>query len=134
MGTPRARALPILMLAFLIGLAGCADKVSDAEMHASVRQDIAQVMEDIDTASRRDPGIGMSSNPYDYVGISPAFERLVARGAPALDAIAAEIQESDENGLREYLLAIAGQRIQGDTGPSMWSTGKQWAEKYRKGD
>lgn len=134
MGTRLARALLILMLACLTSLAGCADNVSEAEMRASVQQDIAQVMEDIDTASQRDPGIGMSSNPHDYVGISPAFERLVARGEPALDAIAAEIRESDENGLREYLLAIAGQRIQGDTGSSMWSTGKQWAEKFLQGN
>jgi len=74
----------------------------------------------------------MSSNPYDYVGISPAFERLVGRGEPALEATASEIEASKENGLREYLLAIARQRILGGDEPNQaWATGKEWAALYR---
>ena len=79
--------------------------------------------------------VGQSSNPYDYVGISPVFIKLVALGKPAVAAIAAEIESSDENGLREYLLAAAGAQIDGDTpgsGAPTWSDGKEWARQYRE--
>ena len=79
--------------------------------------------------------VGQSSNPYDYVGISPAFTQLVALGEPALPAIVAEIDASGDDGLREYLLAAAGAQIDGDTpgsGGQTWSSGKEWVQQYRK--
>ena len=79
--------------------------------------------------------VGESDNPYDYVGISPVFIKLVALGKPALPAIVAEIEASDDDGLREYLLAAAGAQISGDTpgsGAQTWSSGKEWAQQYRR--
>ena len=107
-----------------------------------VRADIDRIMADIKAAEKRGDvvdgvPVGQSSNPYDYVGISPAFTKLVALGKPALPAIAAEIEASDQNGLREYLLAAAGAQIDGDTpgsGAQTWSTGKEWARQYREDD
>jgi len=99
------------MAALLVGCTGAQDSSSN-EMRAVVHADMNEVMSDIDAAMKNDPAVGMSSNPYDYVGISPAFERLV--------------------GLREYLLAIAGQRILGGDEPNQaWATGKEWAALYR---
>jgi hypothetical protein len=100
------------------------------------------MMADIKAAEQRGDVIdgvpvGDSANPYDYVGVSPAFTKLVSLGKPALPAIAAEIEASDQNGLREYLLAAAGAQISGDTpgsGAQTWSDGKEWARRYRGGD
>ena len=114
--------------------------VSDAApMRRAVRSRIERIMTDIDAAEERGDvvdgvPVGTSSNPYDYVGISPAFRQLVALGAPALPAIVAEIESSSHNGLREYLLAAAGAQIDGDVpsgGGQSWETGKQWARQYR---
>ena len=107
-------------------------------MHA----DIGRFMADIKAAEQRGDvvdgvPVGQSSNPYDYVGVSPVFTRLVALGKPALPAIAAEIEASAQNGLREYLLAAAGAQIDGDTpgsGAQTWSTGKEWARQFRDDD
>ena len=97
-------------------------------MRALVRADISQVMADIE----RDPKSGASSNPWDYVGVSPAFARLVERGEPALEAIAAEIEDSKENGLREYLLAMAGNGILGEKRQyKYWDNAKGWVALYR---
>ena len=79
----------------------------------------ARMMADIKAAEDRGDVIdgtpvGQSSNPYDYVGVSPVFVKIVALGEPALPAIAAEIMASDDDGLREYLLAAAGAQISGD--------------------
>ncbi len=111
-------------------------------IRAKVSADIDRIMADIKAAEKRGDvvdgvPVGQSSNPYDYVGISPAFTKLVALGKPALPAIAAEIEASDQNGLREYLLAAAGAQIDGDTpgsGAQTWSTGKEWARQYQRGD
>jgi hypothetical protein len=109
-----------------------------AEVHASA----ARMMADIKAAEDRGDVIdgtpvGASSNPYDYVGVSPEFVQIVALGEPALPAIAAEILASGKDGLREYLLAAAGAQISGDTPASgqtqTWSSGREWAKQFRQG-
>jgi hypothetical protein len=115
---------------------------SQTAIRARVSADIDRIMADIKASENRGDvvdgvPVGQSSNPYDYVGISPAFTKLVALGRPALPAIAAEIRASDQNGLREYLLAAAGAQIDGDTpgsGAQTWSTGKEWARQYQEDD
>lgn len=123
-----------LLLAVLTTSVGCASSTAvDAEqMRANVRGDIAQVMTDIASAEKADPAVALSSNPFTYAEMSPALDRLVARGEPALESVVSEIEGSPENGLREYLLALAGQRILGgEKIKGAWSTGKEWAGYYR---
>ncbi len=129
----RVVAITLLSVA-LTSSAGCASNapVDRDEMRAQVRRDIAQVMSDIARAEEASPAIALSSNPFTYAEISPALDWLVARGEPALESIAEEIEGSPENGLREYLLAIAGQRIMGVAKTDgAWSTPKEWARYYR---
>lgn len=120
----------LVSMSIVMLLAGCAETQptpSDA-MLESVRADIDQVMADIEA----DPDVGASSNPWDYVGVSPTFPRLIARGEPALEAIALEIEGSEENGLREYLLAMAGNSILGkDRQYGDWDNAKGWLALYR---
>ena len=114
---------------------------AEQSLRAEVHAYAARMMADIKAAEDRGDVIdgapvGQSSNPYDYVGVSPVFVKIVALGEPALPAIAAEILASGGDGLREYLLAAAGAQISGDTpgdGQS-WSTGKEWARQYRQDD
>jgi hypothetical protein len=108
-------------------------------LRAKVHAYAATMMADIKAAEDRGDvvdgvAVGQSSNPYDYVGISPAFLKIVGLGREALPAIAAEIEASNQNGLREYLLAAAGAQISGDVPGSgqSWSTGKGWARQYRE--
>ena len=111
-------------------------------LRQTVHADIGRIMADIKAAEQRGDvvdgvRVGVSSNPYDYVGVSPVFVKLLALGKPALQVIAAEIEASHHNGLREYLLAAAGAQIEGDTpgsGAQTWRTGKDWARQYRADD
>ena len=124
----------MLLSAAVAACAGCTSTtaVDTGQMRANVRADIAQVMSDIAAAEKTDPAVALSSNPFTYAEISPALDRLVARGKPALESVVREIEDSPENGLREYLLAIAGQRILGaEKIKGAWSTGKEWAGYYR---
>ncbi len=113
---------------------------SSAALRRTVRSDIDRIMADIKAAEARGDVIdgvpvGDSSNPYDYVGVSPVFRELVALGRPALPAIVAEIEASGQNGLREYLLAAAGAQIDGEvpgSGAQSWHDGKEWARQHRE--
>lgn len=70
-----------MLLAMAALLAGCkgAQDSSSNEMRAVVHADMNEVMSDIDAAMKNDPAVGMSSNPYDYVGISSAVWPIVTR-------------------------------------------------------
>jgi len=113
---------------------------SAGALRTQVRRYAARMMADIRAAEIRGDVIdgvpvGESDNPYDYVGVSPVFVQLVALGRPALPAIAAEVEASTGDGLREYLLAAAGAQISGDTpggGAQSWGSGKEWAQQYRE--
>jgi hypothetical protein len=123
---------------------GAAPKAdAESQPRAEVHAYAARMMADIKAAEDRGDVIdgvtvGASSNPYDYVGVSPVFVKIVELGKPALPAIAAEILASNENGLREYLLAAAGAQISGDTPGSgqaqSWSSGKEWAKQFRESE
>jgi hypothetical protein len=106
-----------------------ASHAASGSIDQAVRTDADQIASDIDSAPVQ---VQISSNPYDYVGVSPAFKRLVARGRPAVESIAREIDRTGENGLREYLLAIAASRILNEPeSEKRWSTGKEWVAQYR---
>lgn len=128
------RLMIALVFVGMLALTGCTEaSTPDAvRMRDIVRGDIAEVMSDIDAADQQDPAIGLSSNPFEYADVSPALDRLVRRGEPALEPVVREIEDSADDGLREYVLAIAGQRILGtDRIKGAWSTGKEWAGYYR---
>ena len=100
---------------------------------AEVDHHIAAVMDDIAARSMADPDSVMSSNPYDYAA-GGEFEQMVALGTPALPVIEQRIAASGESGLREYLLAIAAERIAKvdlKGGVGAWQTGKEWPARWR---
>ena len=77
-----------------------APSATDQSLRAEVHAYAKRMMADIKAAEDRGDVIdgtpvGASSNPYDYVGVSPVFVKIVALGKPALPAIAAEIVASD---------------------------------------
>jgi len=77
--------------------------------------------------------LAYSSNPYDYVKNNEPFDNIVAIGADALPVIKKKIVDSSRNGLREYILAIAAERIamvdlKGDN--FGWSNAKGWVKKW----
>ncbi len=54
---------------------------------------------------------GLSSNPYDYVKDNPEYREIVALGYDALPALEAALNDSEEDGLREYMICIAIEEI-----------------------
>ncbi|MDA8210293.1 MAG: hypothetical protein M0021_00195 [Clostridia bacterium] len=75
----------------------------------------------------------ISSNPYDYIKENPVFEELVALGKPALDTMLDIFAQSNEDGLKEYIMACACAKIMGvfDGQKGLGtSSGREWFYKY----
>lgn len=74
-----------------------------------------------------------SSNPYNYIKNNKAFNELVAVGDPALKYMFASFEQSNADGLREYIMACACAKIMGiyDTTNGIGiSSGREWFYKY----
>lgn len=102
-------------------------------------EDMSAIQADIDAIAETDLQTSLSSNPFDYAAHSPALQRLVAKGTPALPVIEARIRESSANGLAEYLLVVAAQQITkidvaggpNDSPLREVDVAKQWPDAWR---
>lgn len=72
-----------------------------------------------------------SSNPYDYIKNNKDFEYLVQQKDAGLKYMLEKFKASKENGLREYIMAIACSKILNENpDEKKWDTGKGWYEQY----
>ncbi|WP_438434390.1 hypothetical protein [Gorillibacterium sp. sgz500922] len=106
--------------------------VSAAEKE--VNKNVNAMMERIDQLKVTNPALASSSNPYDYVKDNEEFNAIVNIGPAALPVLEKLVDESKESGLREYILAIAGERIakvdlKGDH--FGWVNAKQWSSRWK---
>jgi hypothetical protein len=97
------------------------------------------MMNKIDRGGGSDLTTQLSSNPYDYVKNNEYFDKIVEMGYPVLYLLEDYINTSPDNGLKEYLLAIAMEEIAGvnlktDEKGNMykWETGKGFAAEWHK--
>lgn len=75
-----------------------------------------------------------SSNPYDYINHNKKdFEDIVSLGDDGLKYLIKKFESSKENGLKEYVMAIACSKILEENPESKnWSTGREWYNNYIK--
>lgn len=76
----------------------------------AVDTNIKKMMENIKQESLDDPTIALSSSPFDYIN-NIYFDKIVALGNEALPVLEKKIKESNKNGLEEYILALAIEKI-----------------------
>lgn len=84
---------------------------------------------------KENPSVMRSSNPYKFIENNSAFEGITRLGYEALPIIKEKIEKSENNGLQEYILAIAAEQIASVDlkGKSYnWDTGKGWAREWKK--
>jgi hypothetical protein len=84
---------------------------------------------------KENPSIMRSSNPYKFIENNSAYEGITRLGYEALPIINEKIEKSENNGLQEYILAIAAEQIASVDlkGESFnWDTGKGWAREWKK--
>lgn len=74
----------------------------------------------------------VSSNPNDYISNHiDEFDNMVSKEQVTLNYFLNKFKTSDENGLREYILASVCVEILGEKNSiQQWSSGREWYEKY----
>ncbi|GAA0123413.1 hypothetical protein UT300018_27310 [Clostridium faecium] len=106
-----------------------------------VNYNINNLMENILEESIKHPEVVMSSNPYKYIENNEYYDSLVEIGTEAIPIMIKDIKNSEENGLREYILAIAVEEISKTNLKKIssyetldydkgWSNAKAFAEKW----
>lgn len=79
-----------------------------------------------------DPMVGFMSNPYEYIKDNDQYDVLVSRGTGVLDDLYEYIEDSETDGLKEYIAAAAIEDILGtelkETEMYGWDTGKTFIE------
>lgn len=132
---------PILLVIATLAVAALAGAVLAAGEHftnaaggapVSPEQQASALIDDLVSGSTAYPS---SSNPYDYASNNPAFDALVALETPALKVAGERLSASAEDGLTEYLTAIAAERIarvdlRATSTSSPWETGKGWLARW----
>ncbi|MFZ5354510.1 MAG: hypothetical protein ACOZCL_17540 [Bacillota bacterium] len=94
-----------------------------------------EIMDNFYENIKKDPGLMASSNPYAYIDNNAAFDAIVELSYEALPYIKDKVEKSKSNGLKEYVYAIAAEKIgkvnlKGEN--FNWQTGKGWAIEWNK--
>jgi len=105
-----------------------------AATEETVRVNLESLRESIDATEASNPLLLFSSNPYDYVsdGKNEYYNKIVALGPEALPSLEKALAESPNNGLNEYIIAIAIEDIAKadvrgiERDPFAWSDAKEF--------
>ena len=120
----------LLVCIFCIGILSV--KVHASEAY-NVNVNINMMMKEINVMAANSDKKMMSSNPYDYID-NQYFNNIVGRGISALPIIIEQIEMSEINGLKEYILAIAAEEISRtylkQEKTYNWSNAKEWLDVW----
>jgi hypothetical protein len=128
----------IISLLLLVSVAAAVLIFSSSQADAvpyQIDKNITAIMDEIERMAKENPNKASSSNPYKYIAGNADYKNIVKLGSAALPAIDEKIKTSQENGLREYILALAAEEIakvdlKGDN--FGWSNAKQWDKKWHE--
>lgn len=122
----------ILAASFLIVFTALQANHARAEVKDQIISHMNALQKNIIALPEMNPKLAASSNPYDYVKDNKEYQNIVALGNAAIPALTELLNDTPENGLTEYIYAIALEQIsktdlKAETG---WSTAKQFAKKW----
>ena len=83
-----------------------------------------------------EPNLGLSSNPYDYIGAHrETYDKLVAGGSRISDFFIMQLQSADTFGLDKYIMAEVCSEITGvgKDKAQPWISAKEWLALYERG-
>lgn len=126
----------VICLAVLLGLSliGCGNTAKKVSSDKTFEQTIEEKLNNI--TNPKDSKVALSSNPYDYIkGVDSRedYKYIVSGGEKSLNYMLNKFAKGNENGLEEYIMAIACSEILKENPSSKnWATGREWYENYNK--
>jgi hypothetical protein len=119
---------------FLFSLIGCSNTAKKSSTEKTFEQTIDEKLNNI--TNPKDYKVSLSSNPYDNIkGVdsNKNYKYIVLQGEKSLNYMLNKYDNSDKNGLEEYIMAIACSEIlKEDPAAKMWSSGREWYDNYIK--
>lgn len=102
----------------------------NASIEDQIHKNIMNIQQSISNTLSTKPSF--SSSPYTYIKDSKDFENIVALGNPALPVLKKMLDESNNNGLIEYIYAIAIEKISkvDIREETNWDNAKDFSQKY----
>ena len=77
--------------------------------------------------------VAFSSNPYDYINANKeVFDKITALSEDGLSSMLKMFEDSEDNGLREYVMAVACNTIKPIMTDDDFESGRDWYIKYKK--
>lgn len=126
----------MLVFVFLVGIGFWVSmQQSNTSIAAQIDQNFLAIQKDLSKMIIENPEMASSSNPYDYIKDNKNFDNIVQLGDDALPIIAQKIKSSNDNGLNEYILAIAIERIAKvdlKKNGEGWTTAKEFSQVWSK--
>ncbi len=117
---------------FALSFTGCNNTLTKDATDNTFEQTIEEKLNNITNPKKSE--VSLSSNPYDYIKNPDAVEDykyIVAQGEKSLNYMLNKFAASNENGLKEYIMAIACSAIlKENTSSKKWVTGREWYENY----
>lgn len=112
--------MSIMCVLILIGLTGCS-------LQVDLGNRIDSELDSIVKSSKQ----ALSSNPYDYIKDSKEYKNIVSQGEKGIKEILVKFESSNEDGLKEYIMAAACSEILGENPKEKtWKTGREWYNNY----
>lgn len=106
---------------------------ANASIASKIDQNISSIMDDVNKLATQNPQAAMSSSPYSYID-NANYKSIINLGSEALPILVDQIDQSKENGLREYILSIATEEIAKvdlKKNKSEWSTAKEFTKVWK---
>lgn len=121
-----------LTVLFVFSLIGCSNTANKVTTDRTFEQTIDGKLNNI--TNPKDYTISLSSNPYDYIkGVdsNKDYQYIVMQGEESLNYMLNKFANSDNNGLEEYIMAIACSEILKEN-PAFkkWATGREWYDNH----
>jgi hypothetical protein len=130
----RLKNVIILWFVFLLlfGLTGCSHSLNETSSDTVFAKTIEEKLNN--TTNPKDSNILLSSNPYDYIKSKEGnddYRYIVSQGKKSLNYMIGKFSESNTNGLKQYIMAIACSEILNEKpGSVSWSSGREWYNNY----
>ncbi|MCM3630308.1 hypothetical protein M3194_23535 [Paenibacillus glycanilyticus] len=120
-------ALIVLVAA---GLIGCSQ--SDKSFEHAIDEKLNDIVHP------KDMKVSLSSNPYDYIkgeDSNKDYKYIVEQGEKSLNYMLGEFADGNNDGLREYIMAMAcAEILQEDPASKDWSSGRGWYNHYKSAE
>lgn len=126
--------LSCLVTLVAFSLLGCGNPTKKVSVDNAFEKTIDEKLANI--THPKDSKVSLSSNPYDYIkGIdsNKDYKYIVSQGEKSLNYMLKKFVSSNNNGLDEYIMAIACSEILKENPASKnWSSGREWYNNYMK--